>query len=58
MVSYSVLWYGVQLRQLLFLVDRDLLLDEAGMIVFDQFRHALSLEKGKHISKFVVHGAS
>lgn len=49
---------GMELRQFLFLVDRDLLLNEAGMVVLaDQFRHALRLQEGKHVGELVMHGA-
>jgi hypothetical protein len=45
----------VKLRQFIFFVDRDLLLDKAGMVVLsNQFRHSLRLEEGQYIGELVV----
>jgi hypothetical protein len=46
----------VELRQVVVLVDVDLLLNKARVVILaNQFRHSLSLEEGQHIGELVVH---
>src|ERR1700723_2343641 len=45
----------MEFRQFLFFVDRDLLLDKAGMVVLaNQLWNPLRLQEGKHICKLVM----